>query len=126
MGIKVLSLFFIDEVAKYKYYEDGFALKGEYTKIFEEEYNKILVDYRTLLDEEYVKYLDSFETGKIHGGYFSIDKKGHEVDPSINDKKEYLSFDEDAYDLIMKDKERLLSLEEPVKFIFSHSALREG
>lgn len=126
LGIKVLSLFFIDEVAKYKYYEDGFALKGEYAKIFEEEYNKVLVDYRTLLDEEYVKYLDSFETGKIHAGYFSIDKKGHEVDPSINDKKEYLSFDEDAYDLIMKDKERLLSLEEPVKFIFSHSALREG
>jgi len=126
LGIKVLSLFFIDEVAKYKYYEDGFALKGEYAKIFEEEYNKALVDYRTLLDEEYVKYLDSFETGKIHAGYFSIDKKGHEVDSSINDKKEYLSFDEDAYDLIMKDKERLLSLEEPVKFIFSHSALREG
>ena len=126
LGIKVLSLFFIDEVAKYKYYEDGAALKGEYAKIFEEEYNKALIDYRTLFDEEYVKYLDSFDTGKIHAGYFSIDKKGHEVDPSINDKKEYLSFDEDAYDLIMKDKERLLSLEEPVRFIFSHSALREG
>ncbi|MDY3800899.1 MAG: DEAD/DEAH box helicase family protein [Bacilli bacterium] len=126
IGIKVLSLFFIDEVAKYKYYEDGSALKGEYAKIFEEEYTKALADYRTLFDEDYTKYLDSFETGKIHAGYFSIDKKGHEVDPSINDKKEYLSFDEDAYDLIMKDKERLLSLEEPVRFIFSHSALREG
>lgn len=126
LGIKVLSLFFIDEVAKYKYYKDGSALKGEYAKIFEEEYNKALIDYRTLFDEDYVKYLDSFDTGKIHAGYFSIDKKGHEVDPSINDKKEYLSFDEDAYDLIMKDKERLLSLEEPVRFIFSHSALREG
>ena len=126
LGIKVLSLFFIDEVAKYKYYEEGSALKGDYAKIFEEEYNRALMDYRTLFDEEYVKYLDSFETGKIHAGYFSIDKKGHEVDPSINDKKEYLSFDEDAYDLIMKDKERLLSLEEPVRFIFSHSALREG
>lgn len=125
-GIKVLSLFFIDEVAKYKYYEDGPALKGEYAKIFEEEYNKALVDYRTIFEDDYQKYLDSFETGKIHAGYFSIDKKGHEVDPSINDKKEYLSFDEDAYDLIMKDKERLLSLEEPVRFIFSHSALREG
>ena len=125
-GIKVLSLFFIDEVAKYKYYEDGNALKGEYAKIFEEEYRKALVDYRNLFDEDYVKYLDSFETSKIHAGYFSIDKKGHEVDPDINDKKEYLSFDEDAYDLIMKDKERLLSLEEPVRFIFSHSALREG
>lgn len=126
VGIKVLSLFFIDEVAKYKYYEDGPALKGEYAKIFEEEYNKALADYRTIFDDDYQKYLNSFETGKIHAGYFSIDKKGHEVDPSINDKKEYLSFDEDAYDLIMKDKERLLSLEEPVRFIFSHSALREG
>lgn len=126
VGIKVLSLFFIDEVAKYKYYEDGPALKGEYAKIFEEEYNKALIDYRTIFEDDYQKYLDSFDTGKIHAGYFSIDKKGHEVDPSINDKKEYLSFDEDAYDLIMKDKERLLSLEEPVRFIFSHSALREG
>lgn len=126
MGIKVLSLFFIDEVAKYKYYDDGSALKGEYAKIFEEEYNKALTDYRTLFNEEYIKYLDSFETEKIHAGYFSIDKKGHAIDSPINDKKEYLSFDEDAYDLIMKDKERLLSLEEPVRFIFSHSALREG
>lgn len=126
IGIKVLSLFFIDEVAKYKYYENNQALKGEYARIFEEEYNKALVDYRTIFEDDYQKYLDSFETSKIHAGYFSIDKKGHEVDPSINDKKEYLSFDEDAYDLIMKDKERLLSLEEPVRFIFSHSALREG
>ena len=125
-GIKVLSLFFIDEVAKYKYYEDGTALKGEYAKMFEEEYIKALSEYRSIVDEKYLKYLDSFDTGKIHAGYFSIDKKGHAVDPSINDKKEYLSFDEDAYDLIMKDKERLLSLSEPVRFIFSHSALREG
>lgn len=125
-GIKVLSLFFIDEVAKYKYYEDGTALKGEYAKMFEEEYIKALSEYRSIVDENYLKYLDSFDTGKIHAGYFSIDKKGHVVDPSINDKKEYLSFDEDAYDLIMKDKERLLSLNEPVRFIFSHSALREG
>ncbi len=126
MGIKVLSLFFIDEVAKYKYYEDGVALKGEYAKIFEEEYIKALNDYRNIIDEDYREYLDSFDTGKIHAGYFSIDKKGHEIDSKINDKKEYLSFDEDAYDLIMKDKERLLSLNEPVRFIFSHSALREG
>lgn len=125
-GIKVLSLFFIDEVAKYKYYEDGTALKGEYAKMFEEEYIKALSEYRSIVDENYLKYLDSFDTGKIHAGYFSIDKKGHVVDPSINDKKDYLSFDEDAYDLIMKDKERLLSLNEPVRFIFSHSALREG
>lgn len=125
-GIKVLSLFFIDEVAKYKYYEDSKALKGEYARIFEEEYNKAIVDYINIFDDEYSKYLKSFETGKIHAGYFSIDKKGHEIDSAINDKKEYLSFDEDAYDLIMKDKERLLSLDEPVRFIFSHSALREG
>ena len=126
LGIKVLSLFFIDEVAKYKYYENSVAIKGEYARIFEEEYTNALAEYRNLFDTEYTNYLDSFDTGKIHAGYFSIDKKGHEVDPSINDKKEYLSFDEDAYDLIMKDKERLLSLEEPVRFIFSHSALREG
>ena len=126
IGIKVLSLFFIDEVAKYKYYENSMALKGDYAKIFEEEYINALNDFRTLIDDDYNTYLDSFETGKIHAGYFSIDKKGQEVDSVINDKKEYLSFDENAYDLIMKDKERLLSLEEPVRFIFSHSALREG
>ena len=126
IGIKVLSLFFIDEVAKYKYYENGVALKGEYAKIFEEEYINTLNEYRNIIDEDYREYLDSFDTGKIHAGYFSIDKKGHEIDSKINDKKDYLSFDEDAYDLIMKDKERLLSLNEPVRFIFSHSALREG
>lgn len=126
VGIKVLSLFFIDEVAKYKYYENSVALKGDYAKMFEEEYLNALIDFRTLIDDEYKTYLDSFEIGKIHAGYFSIDKKGQEVDSVINDKKEYLSFDENAYDLIMKDKERLLSLSEPVRFIFSHSALREG
>lgn len=126
LGIKVLSLFFIDEVAKYKDWSTGEPLKGDYARMFEEEYTKALADYRTLFDKDYTDYLDSFDTGKIHAGYFSIDKKGHESNPSINDKKEYLSFDEDAYDLIMKDKERLLSLEEPVRFIFSHSALREG
>lgn len=128
-GIKVLSLFFIDEVVKYKDWSTGEALKGEYAQMFEEEYDKALSKYRTLIDKEYTEYteyLDSFDTRKIHAGYFSIDKKGHETDSKINDKKEYLSFDEDAYDLIMKDKERLLSLEEPVRFIFSHSALREG
>ena len=109
-----------------KYYENGIALKGSYAKIFEEEYLKVLNDFRNIIDVDYREYLDSFEASKIHAGYFSIDKKGHEVDSKINDKKEYLSFDEDAYDLIMKDKERLLSLSEPVRFIFSHSALREG
>ena len=126
MGIKVLSLFFIDEVAKYKYYENSIALKGDYAKIFEEEYINVLNEHRSLIEDNYRAYLDSFETGKIHAGYFSIDKKGQAVDSVINDKNEYLSFDENAYDLIMKAKERLLSLEEPVRFIFSHSALREG
>ncbi len=125
-GIKVLSLFFINEVAKYKFYENGTALKGDYAKMFEEEYINAVNDFRSIIDEEYTKYLDSFDTGKIHSGYFSIDKKGQVVDSAINDKKEYLSFDEGAYDLIMKDKERLLSLSEQVRFIFSHSALREG
>lgn len=125
-GIKVLSLFFIDEVAKYKDWSTGEPLKGEYAKIFEEEYLKALNDYRGNFDEEYSKYLDSFETGKIHAGYFSVDRNGHDVNSPINDRSENITFDEDAYDLIMKDKERLLSLAEPVRFIFSHSALREG
>lgn len=127
LGIKVLSLFFIDEVAKYKYYDDAdTALKGDYARIFEEEYTNILNEFVTLLDDEYNGYLNSFDTGKIHAGYFSVDKKGKVVDSKINDKNSELSFDEDAYALIMKEKERLLSLEEPVRFIFSHSALREG
>lgn len=126
LGIKVLSLFFIDEVAKYKYYENSNPYKGNYALIFEEEYNKLVNEYRDLINVEYKNYLESFDTSKIHAGYFSIDKKGCEIDPTISDKKQMLSFDEDAYELIMKDKERLLSLEEPVRFIFSHSALREG
>ena len=135
-GIKVLSLFFIDEVAKYKVYdEQKRALNGEYAKIFEEEYLNIYNEYYNLLDEDYKKYLDSLEGKKVHSGYFSIDKKASKglkddelvfIDSKIDDKKEGTSSDEDAYDLIMKDKERLLSLSEPVRFIFSHSALREG
>ena len=122
MGVKVLSLFFIDKVANYKFYEEGNPLKGEYADIFEEEYNKIFEEEVNFIDEEYQKYLNSFETERIHAGYFSIDKKGQEIDSSGNNETE----DVNTYDLIMKDKERLLSLEEPVRFIFSHSALREG
>ena len=135
-GIKVLSLFFIDEVAKYKVYDDSKkAHNGEYAKIFEEEYNNIYNEYYNFLDEDYKKYLDSLRDKKVHSGYFSVDKKASKglsedeliyIDSKIDDKKEGTSSDEDAYDLIMKDKERLLSLEEPVRFIFSHSALREG
>ena len=135
-GIKVLSLFFIDEVAKYRVYDESKnAHNGEYAKIFEEEYNNIYNEYYNFLDEDYKKYLDSLRDKKVHNGYFSIDKKASKglsedeliyIDSKIDDKKAVTSSDEDAYDLIMKDKERLLSLEEPVRFIFSHSALREG
>ena len=135
-GIKVLSLFFIDEVAKYKVYDDSKkAHNGEYAKIFEEEYNNIYNEYYNFLDEYYKKYLDDLKDKKVHSGYFSVDKKASKgladneliyIDSKIDDKKDGTSSDEDAYELIMKDKERLLSLEEPVRFIFSHSALREG
>ena len=135
-GIKVLSLFFIDEVAKYKIYDEKKkAHNGEYAKIFEEEYNNIFNDYYNFIDEDYKKYLDSLNGKKVHSGYFSIDKKASKglakdeqifIDSKIDDKADGTSSDEDAYDLIMKDKERLLSLDEPVRFIFSHSALREG
>lgn len=135
-GIKVLSLFFIDEVAKYKVYDENKkAHNGEYAKIFEEEYNNICNEFYNFIDEDYKKYLDSLNGKKVHSGYFSIDKKASKglsedeqifIDSKIDDKAEGTSSDEDAYDLIMKDKERLLSLSEPVRFIFSHSALREG
>lgn len=128
-GIKVLTLFFIDEVAKYRKYNGGDVVKGEYAEIFEEEYEQFRGEYRTLLDEAYTKYIDSIETGKTHNGYFSIDKKSKQlVDPLIIGRGEEKgnSDDADAYDLILKDKERLLSFEEPTRFIFSHSALREG
>lgn len=135
-GIKVLSLFFIDEVAKYKVYDENKkAHNGEYAKIFEEEYNNIYNEFYNFIDEDYKEYLDSLNGKKVHSGYFSIDKKASKglsedeqifIDSKIDDKAEGTSSDEDAYDLIMKDKERLLSLSEPVRFIFSHSALREG
>lgn len=127
MGIKTLSLFFIDEVSKYRLYdEDGNEDLGEYGKIFEQEYNSILNEYITLFDTPYQKYLKRFSTDKIHKGYFSIDKKtGRSVDSKLKRGAEF-SDDISAYDLILKNKERLLSFDEPTKFIFSHSALREG
>jgi type III restriction enzyme len=128
-GIKVLSLFFIDQVAKYRQYENsGNAFNGEYAQIFEEEYNAILSEWQLAIGEdEYMNYLKSIDVDKTHAGYFSIDKKDNRMTNSkIGDKKEYTSDDADAYDLIMKDKERLLNIKEPVRFIFSHSALREG
>ena len=125
-GIKVLSLFFIDEVAKYREYdEDGNQLLGIYGKIFEEEYLKALNTRGLLLDTPYDKYLKSIEPSITHNGYFSIDKKGRSVDSPVKRNSDE-SDDISAYDLILKDKERLLSFEEPTRFIFSHSALREG
>ena len=129
MGIKTLSLFFIDEVAKYRQYdEDGNELLGEYGRIFEEEYNNILNEYLTLFDTPYQKYLKSTcsDVSRVHKGYFSIDKKtGRSVDSQLKRGSEF-SDDISAYDLILKNKERLLSFDEPTRFIFSHSALREG
>ncbi|AIG03227.1 MULTISPECIES: type III restriction-modification system endonuclease [Pseudomonas] len=125
-GIKVLSLFFIDEVAKYRQYDATGELPGEYAQIFEEEYNAYLTDVMTLEDTPYNRYLKGIQARQTHNGYFSIDKKSKRlVDPSVG-KKATETDDVDAYDLILKDKERLLSLDEPVRFIFSHSALREG
>ena len=129
-GVKVLSLFFIDEVAKYKQYDaSGNAQGGTYAEIFEEEYKAIVGSMQLALTDtpEYLAYLDGIEAERTHAGYFSIDKKsGRMVDSKLGDKKERTSDDADAYDLIMKDKERLLDRREPVRFIFSHSALREG
>ena len=121
-GIKVLSLFFIDEVSKYRLYDgNNEKIKAEYGEIFEEEYQNILKDEIGLFDEQYSKYISSFDIDDIHKGYFSIDKKGK---PTI--KESDISKDASAYDLIMKDKEKLLSFVEPTRFIFSHSALKEG
>lgn len=128
-GIKTLSLFFIDEVSKYRQYDqDENEILGEYGKIFEEEYLNILNQYITIFDNPYQKYLKSTcsDVSTVHKGYFSIDKKtGHSINSSLKRGSEF-SDDISAYDLILKNKERLLSFEEPTRFIFSHSALREG
>jgi type III restriction enzyme len=125
-GLKVLTLFFIDEVAKYRSYDDAGERPGEYAKIFEEEYNVQLNEVRTLEDSPYNRYLKGILTSSTHNGYFSIDKKSKRmVNPSTGARSTEAD-DVDAYDLILKDKERLLSFEEPVRFLFSHSALREG
>lgn len=128
MGIKTLTLFFIDEVAKYRQYDDdGNELLGEYGQMFEQEYISILNDYINLSDTPYQKYLKTVcsDVSAVHKGYFSIDKKGRVIDSKLKRGSEF-SDDISAYDLILKNKERLLSFEEPTRFIFSHSALREG
>jgi type III restriction enzyme len=125
-GLKVLTLFFIDEVAKYRSYDDAGERPGEYAQIFEEEYNLRLNEVLTLEDSPYNRYLKGIQTSSTHNGYFSIDKRSKRfVNPSTGARSTEAD-DVDAYDLILKDKERLLSFEEPVRFIFSHSALREG
>lgn len=124
-GIKVLSLFFIDEVSKYKTYDDNSnEIKGDYAKIFEEEYEQA-TGQKSLFNQEYNAYLEKFRVNEVHNGYFSIDKKGRIIN-STEKRGSLGSDDVNAYDLIMKNKERLLSFEEPTRFIFSHSALREG
>jgi type III restriction enzyme len=125
-GIKVLSLFFIDSVEKYRIYDAaGEPQLGEYAQIFEEEYQNAISDSIGLFDIEYADYLKRDLNRKVHEGYFSIDKKGKSTDPTLKRGSED-SDDISAYDLIMKRKERLLSFEEPIRFIFSHSALKEG
>ena len=131
LGIKVLSLFFIDEVSKYRQYdEDGNQLNGDYAKIFEEEYSKLIrkPKYHTLFDRLHDL---EFDSSIVHNGYFSIDKKSKKS--NSKEKFEYFkdtsgttSADEDTYSLIMRDKEKLLSFDSKLRFIFSHSALREG
>ncbi|MBK9199692.1 type III restriction-modification system endonuclease [Candidatus Skiveiella danica] len=125
-GIKVLSLFFIDAVSKYRSYTDAGEQPGEYAQMFEEEYNLQLAEVQTLEDTPYNRYLKGIATARTHEGYFSIDKKSKRmVDPETG-KKSTETDDVDAYDLILRKKEQLLQFEEPVRFIFSHSALREG
>ncbi len=127
-GIKVLTLFFIDEVAKYRVYTAAGEEGGEYAKIFEEEYQDAVNELKQdlFLHDAYKKYLAGIRKDLTHNGYFSIDKKSRRLVDPVTGKRSSEADDVDAYDLILKDKERLLSFDEPVRFIFSHSALREG
>jgi type III restriction enzyme len=126
-GIKVLSLFFVDAVERYRKYDDaGNPVKGDYARIFEEEYRRLAKhpDYHTLFQEVDL----SRAAEEVHDGYFSIDRKkvGSKTVELYKDTRGDSKADDDTYNLIMKDKERLLSFETPLKFVFSHSALREG
>ena len=130
-GIKVLSLFFIDHVENYRIYEAGGTKLGRFAEIFEEEYIRVMQEMQpTFADEQYLRYVSSIDVGKTHQGYFSRDKKGNFVNSKV-ERGTTDSADVDAYTLIMKDKEALLSLDPRVKgsqvrFLFSHSALKEG
>ena len=127
-GVKVLTLFFIDKVSNYRVYADSKdeeGVQGEYAVMFEDEYTKAVNERigETLLDPNLRKYWEDITAGKTHSGYFAQDKKYRIVDSKDGKESEN---DTSAYDLILKNKEQLLSLAEPVRFIFSHSALREG
>ena len=129
-GIKVLSLFFIDEVANYRQYDAaGQPVNGKYATMFEEEYEDIISSLQLSIGEDdYIKYLNSIKASKTHAGYFSVDGKGKMINSKVG-RKETTSDDVSAYELIMKNKELLLDRDpkrSPVRFIFSHSALREG
>lgn len=125
-GIKCLSLFFIDEVAKYRQYDDdNQPVKGVFQQIFEEEYARLVNEEFHIFDEDYNEYLRRFAPYQTHRGYFSIDKKGKMVETKTKRGSD-VSEEASDYDLILRDKERLLSFDEPTRFIFSHSALREG
>ena len=129
-GIKVLSLFFIDEVANYRQYDAaGQPVNGKYATMFEEEYEEIISSLQLSIGEDdYIKYLNSIKASKTHAGYFSVDGKGKMINSKVG-RKETTSDDVSAYELIMKNKELLLDRDpkrSPVRFIFSHSALREG
>lgn len=124
-GIKVLSLFFVDHVENYRTYAGGKAGKGKYAKMFEEEYAAAVMEENNIFDVSYEQYLRKYSPEQVHNGYFSRDRKGNFIN-SKEKRGEGGSSDESAYNLIMKSKERLLSFEEPTRFIFSHSALREG
>lgn len=114
-GIKVLSLFFIDRVANYRSYdEQGQPVKGKFAETFE-------AAFKELTAQEKYKEALPFPIEKLHNGYFAQDKKG-----TLKDTNGNTQADDDVYNLIMKEKEQLLSLDEPLRFIFSHSALREG
>ena len=129
-GIKVLSLFFIDEVANYREYDAaGQPVNGKYANMFEEEYEDIVNSlHLSIGEDDYIKYLNSIKAAKTHAGYFSVDGKGKMINSKVG-RKETISDDVSAYELIMKNKELLLDRDpkrSPVRFIFSHSALREG
>ena len=130
-GIKVLSLFFIDHVENYRLYDNEGTKLGRYAEIFEEEYARVISEMMPTFEEgEYIKYLQCIDATRTHQGYFSRDKKGNFINSKV-ERGSTDSADVDAYSLIMKDKEALLSLDPKVKgsevrFIFSHSALKEG